>query len=146
MRAGACPCRAVSYSAAGPVRDVLVCHCNACVQATGGPWAASAVARPDIVVSGEAALDWERAPVSQHAASRGRCRTCETVVFWDAPGLTTVSFAAATLSDASGLEVFGHIWVDEDTTFTGAGDVGSFYPGGLPASVVVPWRGRTARV
>lgn len=122
------------------MRDLLVCHCNACVEATGGPWAASAVARSHLGVTGDMALDWERAPVSQHEASRGRCRGCGTVVFWDAPGLATVSFAAATLSDASGLEVAGHIWVDEDATFAVAGALGVSYPGGLPASVVVPWR------
>ena len=41
-REGACPCGAVRFSIDGPVRDVLVCHCDACREATGGPWAASA--------------------------------------------------------------------------------------------------------
>jgi len=136
VRTGACPCGAVRYSIDGPVRDVLICHCEACVQAAGGPWAASAAARGDLVVDDEAALRWERATVSEHDASRGWCRTCGTLVFWGAPGRLTVSFAAATLLGASDLEVAGEIWVGKDN----ANVVAASYPRGLPPSVVVPWR------
>jgi hypothetical protein len=139
-REGACPCRAVRYSIAGPVRDVLVCHCDACHDATGGSWHASAVDRRDLVVEDETALIWEAAAVSEHGASRGRCRTCGTTVFWDAPARETVSFAVATLTDASGLEIAAHIWVDaaEHGSLPPAG--APMYRKGLPASVVVPWR------
>lgn len=135
MREGACPCGAVRYSIDGPVRDVLVCHCDACVEATGGPWAASAVALEDLTVADDAALIWKRAAVSEHDASRGSCRSCGTVIFWRAPGRTTVSFAAGTLTDASDLEVVGDIWVRDRPARAGAS-----YPAGLPAGVVVPWR------
>lgn len=139
-REGACPCRAVRYSIDGPVRDVLVCHCDACHEATGGPWSASAAHRKDLVVEDAAALIWKRANVSEYEASRGRCRTCGTTVFWDAPGRETVSFGVATLADASGLEVAGHIWVAGQ----GAASVPSAdppsYSEGLPASSIVRWR------
>ena len=137
MRDGACPCGAVRYSIDGPVRDLIVCHCGACVEATGGPWAASAVAREDLTVVDEAALRWDRAAVSEHEARRGSCRSCGAVVFWDAPGRPTVSFSAVTLVDASDLEVAGEIWLEE----AGARSATTSYPAGLPASVVVPWRG-----
>ena len=136
MREGSCTCTAVRYSIDGPVRDILVCHCGACVAATGGPWAASAVARDDLTVVDEAALTWERATVSEHNARRGSCRTCATVVFWEAPGRETVSFAAGTLVDAADLEVAGEIWVGA----AAARDATTSYPEGLPASVAVPWR------
>ena len=90
---GACPCGAVRFTIDGPVRDVIVCHCDACREATGGPWPASAADRRDLAVEDEARSIWERAAVSEHGASRGRCRACGTVVFWDAPGRDTVSFA-----------------------------------------------------
>jgi len=139
-RAGACPCGAVRYSVTGPVRDVIVCHCKACRAATGGAWEATAARREDLVVEDDASVTWERAAVSAHGASRGRCRSCGTTVFWSAPGRDTVSFGVATLADPSGLEVAAHIWVDDaerrellpaDVPVAG---------GGLPASVAVPWR------
>ena len=136
MRKGACPCGAVRYSIDGPVRDILVCHCGACIAATGAPWAASAAARDDLNVADETALTWARAIVSEHDALRGSCRTCGTVVFWDAPGRPTVSFAAGTLEDGSDLEVAGQIWVGD----AGARSSTTSYPTGLPATVVVPWR------
>jgi hypothetical protein len=136
VREGACTCGAVRYSIDGPVRDVVICHCNACSEATGGPWAATAVARKDLVVAQGAPLSWEHPDVSEHDASRGRCSTCRTVVFWDAPGRETVSLAVSTLSDPSGLEIAARIWVGEGT----AGGAPASYPRGLPGSVVVPWR------
>lgn len=139
-REGACPCGGVRFSVDGPVRDVIVCHCTACREATGGPWAASAAYRRDLVVEDESALTWEYAAVSQHEASRGRCRACGTVVFWDAPGRETVSFAAALLRCGAGaLDVAVHIWVAEGDreTLTTAGV--PVEPKGLPASFRVHW-------
>lgn len=135
MREGTCPCGTVRFTIDGPVRDVLVCHCDACVQATGGPWAAAAAAREDLSVVDDAALIWERAAVSENDASRGSCRSCGTVIFWRAPGRATVSFAAETLADASALEVAGEIWLGDRPARAGAS-----YPAGLPAGVVVLWR------
>lgn len=136
MREGSCPCGAVRFSIDGPVRDVLICHCDACVGATGGPWAASAAAREDLTVVDDAALMWERAAISEVDASRGSCRSCGAVIFWDAPGRATVSFPVDALADASGLEVAGRIWMGDEI----ASEAAAAYREGLPASVVVPWR------
>jgi len=135
VREGACPCGAVRFTIDGPVRDVLVCHCNACIEATGGAWAASAASREDLTVVGDAALSWDGAAASDHDASRGSCRSCGTVIFWDAPGRATVSFAAEALTEASDLEVAGHIWTKDRRAVAGVS-----YPAGLPASAVVSWR------
>ena len=110
---GSCPCGAVGFTVDGPVRDVIVCHCGECRSATGGPWAATAAHRSDLRVENENALIWDRAAVSEHDASRGRCRTCRTVVFWDAPGRETVSFAVALIDGGDMLSVAAHIWVPE---------------------------------
>jgi hypothetical protein len=139
-REGACSCGAVRYSIDGPVRDVLVCHCQACHESTGGPWSASAVFRSDLTVDDAAALIWEFATVSEYGASRGRCRTCRTSVFWDAPGRETVSFGVATLADPSGLEVAAHIWVGEQETGNVELDGAPAFIEGLPPSAIVPWR------
>lgn len=136
MREGRCPCGTVRYTIDGPVRDILVCHCGECVAATGGPWSAAAVARDDLTVAGAAAIRWERATVSEHDARRGSCPSCGTVVFWDAPGLPTVSFAADTLVDARDLQVAAEIWRGENVI----PGPGTAFSRGLPAAVVVPWR------
>jgi hypothetical protein len=112
-RTGGCACGAVRYAIAGPVRDVIVCHCDACRKAAGGPWGASAARREDFTLGDPDALVWEKAAVSEHDASRAWCRECGAYMLWDAPARETVSFAADTLDDASGLVVARHIWVPD---------------------------------
>ena len=143
-RRGACPCGSVRFAIDGPVRDVIVCHCDACREATGGPWPASAAHRRDLAVEDDSALTWERAAVSEHDASRGRCRRCGTVVFWDAPGRETVSFAAALLEVGAGdLDVAAHIWVPDDERGALAAKGTLVEPKGLPASISVRWQAHT---
>jgi len=138
-RQGSCPCGAVRFTIDGPVRDVIVCHCAACREATGGPWPASAAYRRDLAVIDGAALSWELAAVSEHGASRGCCRSCGAVVFWDAPSRDTVSFAAALLEGGGQLEVAAHIWVP-DGERAGLATAGvPVEPQGLPESVSVRW-------
>ncbi len=137
---GSCPCGAVRFTISGPVRDVIVCHCAACREATGGPWPASAAYRRDLAIGDEAALSWELAPASEHGASRGRCRSCDTVVFWDAPGRDTVSFAAALLEGSAQLEVAAHIWASPADRSALAPEGMHVESQGLPASVAVRWR------
>ncbi len=134
MREGTCPCGAVTYAVRGPVRDIVVCCCDACRRATGGPWAASAAHRQDLAVAGDAFLTWETASASEHDAARGRCRRCGTVVFWDAPGRETVSFAASTLADRRDLRIAAHIWCGTGN------EEHAVYPAGLPHAVAVRWR------
>ena len=141
-REAGCPCRAVRFVVEGPLRDVIVCHCESCREATGGPWAASAAHRSDLTVVDESAVVWERAADSELGATRGRCRACGTTVFWDAPERETVSFAVSALADASDLDVLGHIWVGDRERAslppTGAPPV---YRRGLPAAAAVSWKG-----
>ena len=139
-RAGGCGCGAVRFRVDGPVRDVIVCHCGACREAAGGPWAACAARRGDLSIDDGGALVWEEAALSAHGASRGRCRSCGAYLFWDAPGRETVSFAVALLDDGGcGLEVAAHVWVAEsareELLATGVPVVRE----GLPGSVGVRW-------
>jgi hypothetical protein len=111
---GGCPCGAVRYLVDGPLRDVLVCHCDDCVETVGHPWAATAAYRRDLVLQESEGLRWRRAPTSDNNASRGRCYRCATTVFWDAPGRDTVSFGVDTLDAPPALVVGGHIWIEQD--------------------------------
>lgn len=130
MRHGSCPCGAVRFSIDGPVRDLIVCHCEACRTANGGePWEASAAYRGDLAVD-DSTLCWEDAAVSEHNASRGFCRSCSAYVFWDAPARETISFSAAALGeDGRDLEVAAHIWLGDGQ--------------GLPESVRTNWHDGT---
>jgi hypothetical protein len=103
----------VRFSIGGPIRDVIVCHCDACVGANGVPWAASATRREHLTVEDPAALVWTKAVVSEHEASRATCHSCGAYVLWDAPERETVSFGAELLHDRSDLVVAQHIWVPE---------------------------------
>ena len=95
--------------------------------------------RRDLTVEDDAALIWERAAVSEYGASRGRCRDCGTVVFWDAPERDTVSFGAALVEGGGQLEVAAHIWVP-DGERDALGPIGvPVEPKGLPESVSVRW-------
>jgi len=141
-RTGSCACGAVRFRVDGPVRDVIVCHCDACREAEGGPWSASAARRGDLSIDDRGTLEWERAPVSASGASRGRCTRCGAYLFWEAPARETVSFAATLLDDgASAPEVAAHIWVPaaecEDLLASGV----PVRPEGLPDSLRVRWRG-----
>jgi hypothetical protein len=130
----------VRYAIDGLVRDAIVCHCSACRAATGGPWPASAAHRLDLVIDDASALTWDRAAVSEHGASRGRCSSCGTTVFWDAPERETVSFGVATLADAAGIEAAAEIWVGDAVATGPAPGVVPRYARGLPGVVRVPWR------
>jgi hypothetical protein len=77
--------------------------------------------------------------VSEHGASRGRCRSCGTVVLWDAPGRDTVSFAAALLDGGEQLAIAAHIWVPEADRSALDVEGVPVEPRGLPASVTVRW-------
>ena len=139
-RRGACSCRSVEFTLGGPVRDVIVCHCNACKAAAGGPWRASAVRRAHLEVADESALRWERAAVSAYEASRAFCRSCGAYVFWDAPGRPTVSFGATLLEDEGhDLVVAAHIWVPEEDRAALARAGVTVERAGLPAGVEIAW-------
>jgi len=126
------------------VRDVIVCHCGACQEAAGGPWAASAAHRGDLSVDDGGALAWEDGAPSAQGARRASCGRCGAYLFWDAPGRGTVSFAAALLDDGGcRLEVAAHIWVEEREREALLAIGVPVAREGLPESVRVRWRDDT---
>jgi hypothetical protein len=143
-RRGSCPCGAVRFTVVGPLRDVIVCHCDACREANGGlPWAASAAQRGDLELVAPASLVWEKAPVSSNGASRGFCRGCGAYVLWDAPGRATISLGAALVDDGGDLSVAAHIWVPADEQGAPRADHVPAYTEGMPDGVCVSWRDET---
>src|SRR5918998_417249 len=102
---GGCLCGAVRYLVRGPLRGVVVCHCERCRRTHGHAAAYTACAREDLAVSEEGALRWYAADDRE----RGFCGTCGASLFWRAAGRGTVSIAAGTLDPPTGLRTVAHI-------------------------------------
>jgi hypothetical protein len=126
MATGRCLCGAVRYEVRGPLRDVLICHCEECRRWHGHASAFTAARREDLVVDHEGAVRWIDSPASDAHARRGFCGECGSSLFWDAPGRGTISIAAGTLDGDTGLRVAGHIYVSD------RGDYDELPDDGLP--------------
>jgi hypothetical protein len=113
MANGRCLCGAVSYEVRGPLREVLICHCEECRRWHGHVSATTAAEKGDLVMIREAALRWIQSPRSDARARRGFCAECGSSLFWDAPGRETISIAAGTLDGDTGLRVASHWYVSQ---------------------------------
>ena len=126
MATGRCLCGAVRYEVNGPLRDVLICHCEECRRWLGHFSASTAAKRADLVLVEQAGLKWIDSPRSDARARRGFCGECGSSLFWDAPDRETISIAAGTLDGETGLRVIAHWYVSQ------AGDYYELPPDGLP--------------
>jgi hypothetical protein len=97
----------------GPLRDVVLCHCGECRRWAGHVWAATAAQRDAVKVTGESALRWVHSPRSATQAERGFCIECGSSLFWKAPDRDTISIAAGTLDEPTGLRTVRQIYVQD---------------------------------
>jgi hypothetical protein len=102
--AGGCLCGAVRFSAEGPFRPVVACHCSQCRRTSGNFVAATGVLRDGVTVTGE--VRWY---ASSATARRGFCPVCGCPIFWDGPGSHLSIFMGA-LDQPTGLTTAGHIY------------------------------------
>ena len=126
MATGRCLCGAVRYEIRGTLRDVLICHCEECRRWHGHVSASTAASREDLVLHEQRGLRWIQSPHSDAGARRGFCVECGSSLFWDAPGRPTVSIAAGTLDEPTGLRIAAHWFVSQ------AGDYYELPQDGLP--------------
>jgi hypothetical protein len=110
---GGCLCGAVRYEVRGPLRDVLLCHCEECRRWHGHVSASTATDKNDLVVTEARGLRWVESPRSDAGARRGFCGECGSSLFWDAPARQTISIAAGTLDSAEGLRIVSHWYVSQ---------------------------------
>ena len=110
---GRCLCGAVAYEVRGPLRDVLLCHCSECRRWTGHVFAATAARREHLVLLESRTLRWVASPESDSEARRGFCGECGSSLFWDAPARETISIAAGTLDEPTGLRLLRHVYVGQ---------------------------------
>jgi hypothetical protein len=126
---GGCLCGAVRYVAKGQLRDVVYCHCGQCRRQSGLYFAATAVDKTALTLTGDAALRWYAA--SDHAV-RGFCGTCGSVLFWKAHTASHIAILAGSLDDPSGLKASSHICTDGRPSFYALGDGLPQYPHTAP--------------
>jgi hypothetical protein len=107
---GSCLCGTVRFTAVGPMRPVIACHCTQCRRTSGHYWAASSVPHDRFRLTGEDGLAWFR---SSPAARRGFCRRCGASLFWQPEGESTIHFAPGALDGPTGLAVGAH-WFAQD--------------------------------
>lgn len=107
---GHCLCGGVKYEVQGPLRSVWNCHCGQCRRTHGHYSAYTAAARDDFVLRDDRTLRWYE---SSTFARRGFCVRCGANLFWDAQGRPTISIAAGTLDQPTGLKTSVHIFVEE---------------------------------
>ena len=103
---GQCLCGAVVYRVHGPLRDVVYCHCSRCRRTHGHFAAYTACTRDDLELVEDRGLRWYEAD----GRRRGFCAECGASVFWEQERSATISIAAGTLDEPTGLEAVRHIY------------------------------------
>lgn len=123
---GGCECGAVRYRVRGAMRGVVNCHCKQCRRIHGHFGAYTAVERTQLTLINDAGLKWYR---SSAAVRRGFCGHCGASLFWDNEGLPTISIAAGTLDDPTGLKSIAHIYTADAGDYYDIDDDLARYPG-----------------
>ena len=106
---GGCLCGGVRYEVAGPLRDVINCHCSRCRRTSGHFGAYTAAPSSALTVVRRDGLRWYVAD----GRERGFCALCGASLFWRVTGSATTSIAAGTLDGPTGLRTVSHIFADD---------------------------------
>jgi hypothetical protein len=128
VHGGGCLCGGVRYEVRGPLRDVVVCHCSRCLRTHGHAAAYSECARDDLALGRDGTLRWYEAD----GRARGFCSRCGASVFWRADGSATISIAAGTLDQPTGLRTIAHIYTRDHADYYEITGPGERHPESLP--------------
>jgi len=123
---GRCLCGAVTYEVHGPMRDILICHCDECRRWTGYLGAFTSTRTEHLVIDGAGALRWLDSPDSDRHARRGFCVECGSSLFWQPARGERTNIAAGSLERPTGLRIAGHWYTHH------AGDYDELPADGLP--------------
>ena len=110
---GRCLCGAVRYEVRGPMRDILLCHCEECRRWSGYIGAFSATRAQDLALLESRTLRWIDSPASDRNARRAFCEECGSSLFWQAADGERISIAAGTLDRPTGLLIVAHIYTHQ---------------------------------
>ena len=104
---GGCLCGAVRYTARGPLRAVVACHCVQCRKTSGHFAAMTSVPLDRFALDRDDGLAWYR---SSDRAERGFCRHCGGNLFWKPAGENRVSITGGSLDGPTGVAIERHIY------------------------------------
>lgn len=79
VETGGCLCGKVRFTARGPLREVVFCHCSQCRRQSGLYFAATSVSAQALDLQGTDDIRWYAASTF---AERGFCGACGTLMFW----------------------------------------------------------------
>jgi hypothetical protein len=115
---GGCLCGAVRYRAHAELREVINCHCGRCRRTHGHVAAYTQLASANLELLEDRGLRWYLADDRE----RGFCGDCGASLFWREAGGATVSVAAGTLDEPTGLRTVAHIYVASKGDYYEIGD------------------------
>jgi hypothetical protein len=95
------------------LRDITLCHCGECRRWHGHVCAATAARSEHLRLIADAGLRWIDSPQSAAHARRGFCGECGSSLFWDAPDRDTISIAAGSLDEPTGLKTVNQIYTED---------------------------------
>ena len=110
IHSGSCLCGHVRFTATGPLRGVIYCHCSQCRKQSGHYYAATNVSDQELSIQGSEKIGWYMA---SPYAKRGFCSTCGSVLFWKLNESSETSVMAGAFDTPSGLRVEAHIFVPD---------------------------------
>jgi hypothetical protein len=125
---GGCLCGAIRYEVRGPLRDVVICHCSRCRRTHGHIAAYAACQASHLVLTEASALRW----YEQDERARGFCGECGASLFWRAADRDTVSIAAGTIDQPTGLTTVGQIFTQDRGDYYVITGEGEQFAGPLP--------------
>ena len=132
---GSCLCGGVRFTARGPLRGVVYCHCSQCRKQSGHHYAATNVGDGDLEIVGAQNLTWYRA---SDFAQRGFCATCGSALFWKRDGADEISVMAGAFDNPTELRGEVHIFVADKGDYYEISDGLPQHDRSTPAVVVAP--------
>jgi hypothetical protein len=105
---GKCLCEKVQFTATGPMRGVVYCHCTQCRRQSGHFFAATNVPNDALDVTGAEHVKWFK---SSDEAERGFCANCGSILFWRIASRDYTSVMAGLFENPTDLKGEMHIFV-----------------------------------
>ena len=104
LETGSSPCGQLHFSAPGPLRPVIACHCSQYRKTSGHFLAATSAGRDTVAIKREVT-----GYSSSSQARRGFCSVCGSQIFWDDPGENIAIFVRS-LDGGIGTALAEHIF------------------------------------
>ncbi|MES2142908.1 MAG: GFA family protein [Pseudomonadota bacterium] len=123
---GGCLCGRVRFRTAGPLRDVIFCHCSQCRRQSGLYFAATSVSADALQVTGDHHVTWYAASAF---ARRGFCSTCGSALFWKPNDEARFAILAGAFDNPDCLVPGYHICTEGRARFYDIADGLPQYPG-----------------